>query len=221
MNAFVFANALALVAFFGFVQNIDNFVFAVAYRWQNKRIDWPANCFIAAVTALFTELAMLAASGTQFEALRFGLDNYTEILGRGLLVMIGVWTLVGCLRLQLFPLQGCPSLDDAASVSSPPAVAPMKCKEACFVGIALAADNVGPSFAFGLVNHCALGFGLALAALTAVGSLAAMSFGQSVGAKGRKRLHCLSPKLVAGCLILAIGLFDPADILRSGWHAFG
>ena len=220
MNAFVFAKALALLILFGLLQNIDNFVFAVAYRWQNIGIDWKANCLIAAGSALFTELAMLAASCTQFEALRFGWDNYTEIIGRGLLVMIGVWTLVGCLRLKLFPPKGGSTFDSGATVSQAE-IAQMSFKEACFLGVALATDNVGPSFAFGLVNHSTLGFGFVLSALTAIGSLAAVNSGQAVGAKGRKRVRCLSPKFVAGCLILAIGLFDPADIVRGGLHSAG
>jgi putative Mn2+ efflux pump MntP len=220
MNSFVVARVLALLALFGFVQNIDNFVFAVAYRWQGIGIDWKANVFIAAVSALFTELAMLAASGTQFEAWRFGLDNYTEVVGRGLLVMIGVWTLAGWLRLKLFPAKNVCAFDAAAG-AAPSGAAPMKFREACFLGIALAADNVGPSFAFGLVNHSTLGLGFALSALTAAGSLAAVRFGQSIGTKGEKRFPVLPPKLVAGCLILAIGLFDPADIVRTGLRSLG
>lgn len=213
-------NTLAFLALFAVLQNIDNFALGVAYRWQRIRITWRSNLFIAALSGLFTGLAMLAANLAKSEVSRFGLDHYTEIVGRGLLVMIGTWTLIGYFRIKLFP-QLRDSSSKAGLTLPPTVIATMKFSETVLVGTALAADNLAPSFAFGLVNPSSAAVGLTLSALTSFVSVLSVITGQVAGAQGRHRLPGLSPKLVAGCLILVIALFEPGDLARNGLSFLG
>jgi putative Mn2+ efflux pump MntP len=203
---------LLYASLFAVLQNIDNFVLAAAYRLQSVKITAPSNLLIAALSAVFTEAAVLAAGCVKIEATRGGWSNYTEIIGRGILVMIGVWTLVGYFRLKFFSqLQKAP----ADSVDHFLPLTPMKNREAIVVGTALGIDNLGPSFAFGLVNFQRPGAGLVLAAFTALVSIALVLAGDVVVVATQRRVECVSPKLVAGCLIVGLAFFDPGD-LASG-----
>ncbi len=205
---------LAFIALFAVLQNIDNLVLAAAYRWQNVAITWRSNLFIAAFSALFTGLALVGASCAKSGVLVLGLDHYAEIVGRGLLLMIGAWMLIGHFSKALFPQLRRPVLERRPHTFSTSA-AEMKLGEALLVGTALAVDNLGPSFAFGLINPATPSSGFVLSALTGVASLLAVSIGQISGAKTRRYVHGFSPKLIAGCLILSIACFDPGDMTRD------
>jgi putative Mn2+ efflux pump MntP len=202
--------SLLYVVTFAALQNLDNFVLAAAYRWRQVEIKGGANLLIAALSGLFTGAAVLAAQYAKLQAARTGWGAYSEIVGRGLLAMIGTWTLIGYFRTRLLPRLP----DDPMPTVCEAAPGPMRLEEALLVGIALAVDNLGPSFAFGIVAP--KWFGLVLSVLAALLSFVLIIAGQSVGAKGRDMLHCFSPKLVAGCLIVAVAIFDPSDFNRDG-----
>lgn len=200
---------------FAVLQNVDNFVLAVAYRWQKIEIPLSFNLLIAGLSALFTAVGIVAANVTNIEAAQRGWNNYAEVLGRGLLVMMGTWTLIGYFRTRLFPKLNLPDSEGMVLTTTS-----MKGRDAFLVGTALAVDNLGPSFAFGLVNRASLGVGLTLTVLTGIVSVIFVALGVTVGANGQQRLSRLSPKLVTGCLILGIALFDPGDIARNAFFSF-
>ncbi|HZR20568.1 MAG TPA: hypothetical protein VFE51_25020 [Verrucomicrobiae bacterium] len=206
--------ALSFVALFSVLQNIDNLVLAGAYRWQSVEITKHSNLFIAFLSALFTELAIVGANWTKTGASLAGWDHYTEAVGRGILVMIGVWTLITHFSRSLFPHLHTPSVERKVH-GGLFSMAKMSFREAAVVGTALAVDNLGPSFAFGLVNPTGPTLALTLSALTGLGSVLAVWAGQTLGAKGPRQLQKFPPKLVAGCLILGIAFCDPGDIARD------
>jgi|SRR5579859_5214939 len=206
--------ALSFVALFAVLQNIDNLVLAAAYRWQSVEITRRSNFFIAFLSALFTELAILGANWTKTGVSLLGWDHYTEGVGRGILVMIGVWTLINHFSRSLFPHLHTPSPEPKVH-GRPSSVAKMNFSEAAVVGTAPAVDNLGPSFAFGLVNPTSPTITFTLSALTGLGSVLAVWAGQTLGAKGPRRLQKFPPKLVASCLILGIAFCDPGDIARD------
>jgi putative Mn2+ efflux pump MntP len=211
---------LTFLALFAVLQNIDNLLLATAYRWQNIRIPWPSNFFIGALSGVFTAAAMCAAQFAKARASWLGVDNYTEVLGRGILALIGVWTLVGYFRARLFPQL---HRSDPKTAQTPFAsgMAELKFSEAVVPGTALALDNLGPSFAFGLVSSPTLAVALTLSVMTGFASVLAVLLGQSAGAKGRHYLRCFPPRLVAAGLILAIAIFDPGDFGHQSFKAPG
>ena len=200
-------NVPVFLTLFSVLLNVDNFFLATAYRWQGVNIGWQSNLLIAGLSGLFTEVAILAAKFTKSEMAGFELGEYSEIVGRGILVMIGVWTLVGYFRAKFIPR----SSDSSTSIIPGTPCVLMQFKEAGLVGTALAVDNLGPSFAFGLVNSTSSAIGLTLSTLIFLVSIISVSVGQVMGARSQNRLQGLSPKFVAGCLLLGIALLDPGD----------
>jgi putative Mn2+ efflux pump MntP len=220
MNLFAFT----LLALFAVAQNVDNFVLASAYRFKNVRIPEYPNLSIAVLSGLATVLA--AAAGWAFgeKAVQRGHWEVTEIMGRGLLIMLGVWTLVGYFRKKLFrQLREREDMIAPAGVrqSQPELPKVIGSSEANVAATALAIDNLAPSFAFG-VRHP--GFALwsvfLLGVLTAAVSVMCVVLGQSIGRDGRSRFHrstlqFVSPELVSGLLVIAIALFDPGDFAHG------
>ena len=220
MNLFSFT----LLALFAIAQNLDNFVLAGAYRFKNVLIPKQPNLLIAILSGVATVLA--AGVGWAFgeKAVQQGHWEVTEVMGRGLLIMLGVWALVGYFRTKLFPQLRArkamvATVGAATSQAELPAV--ITSSEAMVAATALAIDNLAPSFAFG-VRHPGYSFSsvLVLGALTAVVSVFLVALGQSTGRTGRSRFHhppieFVSPELVSGLLIIAIGLFDPGDLAHG------
>src|SRR5260221_13824740 len=114
-------------------------------------------------------------------------------MGRGLLIMLGVWTLVGYFRTKLFPqLRDRKATVAVAGAATSPAELPVviTSSEAMVAAAALAIDNLAPSFAFG-VRHpgYSLSSLVVLGVLTAAGSVWLVTLGQSTGRTGRSRFH--------------------------------
>jgi putative Mn2+ efflux pump MntP len=219
---------LAVFVLMALLQNIDNFVLAAAYRLKNVVIPTSANLLIALLSGIATAVPVVVAAGLRSEAVQTGLDNTTGIAGRGLLLMLGVWTLVGYWRSRLFPQLGEAAFDGKEdhrrSVKALQKATLIRTSEALVAGTALAVDNLAPSFAFGLINpmrQTPVWSGLFLGALAAGFSIVAVVGGQFSGRKGRAQFHRLlpsfiTPELVAGLLLIAIALI-PADI--DDWAA--
>ena len=207
----------AFLVLFAALQNIDNFFMAAAYRWKGLEIRWRSNLVIAALSGLFTEAAFLAANAVKSEILGYRLGEYSEMIGRGILVMIATWTLVGYFRARFFPQWS----DSKTGISSGSSGAAMGFREAAVLGVALAADNLGPSFAFGLINPAAPMIGFCLSILIFFISLLSVECGQAAAARFRNGLGKVSPKFAAGCLLLGIALFDPGDTLFAGLRFVG
>jgi putative Mn2+ efflux pump MntP len=211
-------SGLTFLALFAVFQNLDNLVLAAAYRWQGIQIRWGSSCFIGALSGVFTAAALLTAHFAKSQAFWLGVGRYAEVLGRGVLVTIGVLTLVGYFHARLCPLlySSCPAKAPPRSATK---LAEMKFNETVLVGTALAIDNLGPSFAFGLVESATTSVGLTLSAMTGVVSVLAVLAGQAAGAKGRHQLRQFPPKLVAASLIFCVALFDPGDLVHESFKA--
>ena len=206
---------------FALLQNIDNLVLAGAYRLNSISIPLRPNLVIAVLSGLSTGGAVILAKLSQSEALRFGFGSSSEVVGRSILVMIGVWTLVGYFRARLFLcLENSESGETVAAIipsgSRGLSGASMSVSAVIIPGTALAVDNIAPSFAFGLVNAKQLNLvaiGLILAALTATCSVFSVWVGQAAGRSGRDYLRWISPELASGCLMIAIASLDPGDFV--------
>jgi putative Mn2+ efflux pump MntP len=215
---------LVLLVVFAVVQNIDNLVLAGAYRLKNVLIPLDPNLTIAALSGIATGGAVFLARFSQCEARHFGFGSFSESIGRSILVMIGVWTLVAYFRARLFPGLAKPfvTTDALGRISIAPGNftgSSMSVSEAIIPGMALAVDNIAPSFAFGLVaarqqNMIATGF--ALSTLIVVFSVVSVWIGQAFGGRGKKHLHWLAPEIASGCVMIAIALLDPGDFTH-GW----
>lgn len=221
-------NLVLLFVFFAAVQNIDNLVLAAAYGLKNVHISFRSNLLIGVLSALATGLALLASSVLRWEAVQLGLKPVTEVIGRGVLLMLGIWTLIGCFRSILFRQLGdFKSVEQGRGGFSRPAVV-MAAQEAVVVGLALAIDNVAPSFAFGLIDSIRQSpflSVLSLATLTGVCSIVAVWAGQFMGSKGygqfqKLRPAILRPELISGLLLIGIAILPldtddlSADLLR-------
>jgi putative Mn2+ efflux pump MntP len=216
--------SFTLLALFAIAQNIDNFVLAGAYRLNNVLIPKQPNLLIAILSGVATGLA--AGVGWAFgeKAVQQGHWEVTEVMGRGLLIMLGVWTLVGYFRTKLFPQLRAPNAMVAtagATTSKAELPVVITSSEAMVAASALAIDNLAPSFAFG-VRRLGYSFSsvLVLGALIAVVSVFLVALGQSTGRTGRSRFHhpaleFVSPELVSGFLIIAIAVVDPADFAHG------
>jgi putative Mn2+ efflux pump MntP len=220
MNLFTFT----LLALFAIAQNIDNFVLAGAYRFKNVLIPKQPNLLIAILSGLATVLAAGAGWAFGEKAVQQGHWEVTEVMGRGLLIMLGVWTLIGYFRTKLFrQLRDRKATPERGVAATPQAASPVviTSSEAIVAATALAIDNLAPSFAFG-VRHPGYSFSsvLVLGVLTAVVSVWLVALGQSTGRTGRLRFHhpaieFVAPELVSGLLIIAIALFDPGDFAHG------
>jgi putative Mn2+ efflux pump MntP len=216
-------SAIAVIVLFAVLQNIDNFVLAAAYRLKNVLIPFKMNLLIALFSGIATGLSIIVASGLRSEAVQMRLDLVTDVTGRGILLMLGVWTLVGCFRSRLFRQlgkQGSNDNDDhRRSAWSAGQAVLIRTSEAIIAGTALAVDNLAPSFAFGLINPVREGgflSGLLLGTLTAGASFVAVVCGQISGRQGRAQFQrflptVFSPELISGLLLIGIALL-PLDV---------
>jgi putative Mn2+ efflux pump MntP len=204
------------------LQNIDNFVLAAAYRLKNVVIPTSKNLLIALLSGIATGVPFVVASGLRLEAVQIGLETIAGVAGRGILMMLGIWTLVGYFRSRLFAqLRESESDDDGKQRSVPPVgqATPIGTYEAMIAGTALAVDNLAPSFAFGLINPLrqdAVLSGLFIGALTAGFSIVAVVCGQVSGRKSRPRLQrflpaFIAPEFISGLLLIGIGV-APLDV---------
>ncbi len=201
-------------------QNIDNFALAAAYRIKNVTIPLRANLLIGMLSGLATGLAVVIGNASG-RAIDFRLGaSISEKTGRGLLLMIGVWVLVGYFRKKIFPrlredLQpGSACSPIRGEQENSPAHLPAL--ESLVAGIALAADNLAPSFFLGwagLIRQSTLISSIVLGSLTAVFSIVAVTLGQNFGKKLTSFFGRIPPELASGSLIIAIALIDPEDII--------
>ena len=207
-------------------QNVDNFALAAAYRIKNVAIPWRANLLIAFFSGLATGAAVISGyvsgQGIDAEAEHLGLGSISEKTGRGILIMIGVWIMIGYFRSKLFRQLGDsreatnPGRTSAESKSN--AIVQIRRSESFVVAVALAADNLGPSFFLGWAGLIRNDVGLSalvLFGLTVLCSVVAVSLGQLVGERGRLQLRFFPAELVSAVLIIGIGLFDSDDLMRS------
>ena len=216
-------SAIAIIVLFAVLQNIDNFVLAAAYRLKNVLIPFRMNVLIAVFSGIATGVPVIVASGLRSEAVQMRLNLVTDVAGRGILLMLGVWTLVGCFRSRLFRQLGKQESNDSddhrRSAWSVGQTALIRTSEAIIAGTALAVDNLAPSFAFGLINPIREGAflsGLLLATLTTGVSFVAVVYGQISGRQGRAQFRrflptVFSPELISGLLLIGIALL-PLDI---------
>jgi putative Mn2+ efflux pump MntP len=215
--------ALILLVIFAAVQNIDNLVLAGAYRLKNVLVSLRSNLTIAALSGIATGGAVFFARFSQFEARHFCFGSFSEAIGRSILVMIGVWTLVAYFRARLFPgfAKSFCAKDGFRRRQSGPANcigSLMSVSEAIIPGTALAMDNIAPSFAFGLVTASQqnlVASGSALSVLIVVFSVLSVWIGQALGRRGRKHLHWMAPEIASGCMMIAIALLDPGDLVHG------
>jgi putative Mn2+ efflux pump MntP len=209
-------------------QNVDNFALAAAYRIRNVVIPTSANLLIAALSGAATGFAAMtgyaSSCAMDLEAEHLGLGtSISEKTGRGILLMLGVWILVGYFRKGIFcqlrendPIAGHPALR-AAFEQNAPAVR-LRSAEGFVVAVALAADNVAPSFCLGgagLIRNDALLSSLFLGLFTAALSVVAVVLGQAAGKRGIDHLPWISPTMASGCLMIAIALLNPGDFARA------
>ena len=205
------------------LQNVDNFVLAAAYRLNNVVIPTSKNLLIALLSGIATGVPVAVAAGLRLEAVQMGFNTAAGVAGRGFLLMLGVWTLVGYFRSRLFPQLGEEESDNneghSRIVKSVGKATLIRTSEAMIAGTALAVDNLAPSFAFGLINPVrqnAFLSGLLLGALAAGFSIVAVVCGQISGRTGRQQLQRLlpafiAPELISGLLLIGIAVV-PLDM---------
>lgn len=219
---------LAVFVSLAVLQNIDNFALAAAYRLKNVVIPTSRNLFIALLSGIATGVPVFVATGLGSKAIQMGLDTTAGIAGRGILLMLGFWTLVGYFRSRLFPQlreEEADNKDDhRRGVKAPGQESLIRTSEATIAGTALAVDNLAPSFAFGLINpmrQSALLSGLLLGTLAAGFSIVAVICGQISGRRGRAQFQrflpaFITPELISGLLLIGIAV-APLDI--DDWAA--
>lgn len=217
------------LALFATVQNIDNLVVATAYRLKNASIPIRSNLVISLLSGVATGVPAVIAIQLRSEAVHIGLNTSMALIGRGILFMLGVWSLCVCLRPGLFQRlktpASCGVSSDSRQTQSSKGVRPIRAGEAFVVGLALAVDNIGPSFAFGAIDPIRPGFllsGVMLAATTAGVSVVAVAWGQTLGQKARARSQYLlpaflTPELIAGFLFIALAIvpIDTDDLFTD------
>jgi putative Mn2+ efflux pump MntP len=219
---------LGIIVSLAVLQNIDNFVLAAAYRLKNVVIPMSRNLLIGVFSGIATGVPVALASGLRSEAIQVGLNKTAGLAGRGILLMLGVWTLVGYFRSRLFPQLRDEESDHHDnlpwSVHPIGQPAPMRTSEAVIAGTALAVDNLAPSFAFGLIdpfrsNACFSG--LLLGVLSGGFSVLAVVCGQIFGRRGRAQFQrilppYITPELISGVILICIAIV-PFDI--DDWAA--
>ena len=219
---------LAVFVSLAVLQNIDNFVLAGAYRLKNVIIPPSGNLLIALLSGIATGVPVIVATGLSSEAVQMRLDTTFGIAGRGILLMLGIWTLVGYFRsglfLQLREEDTDEKEDHRCGVKLPGQEAMIRTSEAIIAGTALAVDNLAPSFAFGLINpmrQSALLSSVLLGILVAGFSIVAVVCGQICGRQGRVQLRrflptFITPELISALLLIGIAV-APMDI--DDWAA--
>ena len=207
-------------------QNVDNFALAAAYRIKNVAIPWRTNLLIAVFSGLATGAAVISGyvsgQGVDAEAEHLGLGSISEKTGRGILIMIGAWIMIGYFRSKLFrQLGNSPDPTNlgrrSAESEKSNTIVQMRRSESFVVAVALAADNLGPSFFLGwagLIRNDVNLSALVLFGLTVLFSVVAVSLGQLAGEKGRIQLRFFPAELIAAALIIGIGLFDSDAVMR-------
>src|SRR6516164_412022 len=196
---------------FALAQNIDNFVLAAAYRLGNVRIPNGSNCLIAVLSGFATAVAATAGWGLGGRVAGQQDWHITDSVARGLLIMLGIWTLTGYFRTRLFPqLFASRQIISPADTGTNPQqqVAIIGTSEATIAATALAVDNLAPSFAFGLRHAGGHGSSLLLLSLLTAGlSVLLVGLGQKAAGFGRVRFdnaafRLIVPELISALLII-------------------
>jgi len=209
---------LAATAAGAIYQNVDNFAFAAAYRIKNVVISWRANIVIAIFSGAASGGAVALGSLLEEKAQNF-VGVVLKGVSCGILIVIGVWILGVYVRSNLFPRLGDSASDDDAEkliekidVHDEPS--DMSSREAVVAAIALAADNLGPSFLGGFCGthgaNPALP-GILLAALTCLFSVFAVTQGQAIGRMQYLALRRTAPGFVSGLMVIGIALLVLVD----------
>lgn len=227
---FVLLRLLLATVAGGIYQNIDNFALAAAYRIKNIVIPWRANMLIAIFSGAASGGAVVLGCMLEEKAQDY-IGDALKSVSCGILIMIGVWILVGYFRSKLFPQLGDPLSDEdteklPGNLGARDEPTSMNDREALIAAIALAADNLAPSFLGGLSGTLGQNpalIGILLALLTWLCSLVAVAQGQTVGRTGHMRLRHLAPDLVSGCMVIGVallGLIEDSNPLNpEKWFA--
>jgi putative sporulation protein YtaF len=208
-----------LLGAFAVAQNVDNFVLAAAYGFRGVLVPRDSNVLIAIMSGLATAFAATTGARLGQTIAQNRHWELTDSIARGLLIMLGVWTLVGYFRKKLFPQlrEGKARNPETVLTTSQQASVRISKSEALIVATALAIDNLAPSFAFGLRHaHASLLNLLTLTVFTAGFSLASVILGQNAGRRHPLRFNhplfrLLCPELISGFLIIGVAIFDPGD----------
>lgn len=208
-----FVQLLAATLACGIYQNIDNLALAAAYRIHNIMIGRRANLLIAGLSGLASGVAVALGCLLEDRARNWFGDAFKSV-SCGILIMIGVWILVGYFRRRMFPQMFGGSASGKTerlpgNLTGRDKPQPMRRREALVAAVALALDNLAPSFIGGLsgtVGQSPIVAGGLLAAFTGLFSYAAVVQGQAVGRKGHSYVGRLAPDVVAGCLVIAVAL---------------
>jgi putative Mn2+ efflux pump MntP len=156
---------------------------------------------------------MLVSHLLQSRSLRLGVEEGTEIIGQGMLLMLGTWTLVGYFRPILFRRIETTHVDSQNFMASSKPAAAMATREALTVGVAIAIDNVGPSFALGLIGPVGRSV-FTLTILVGIFSILAVSQGQFFGDRCYAKIRkfdspIFRPELISGLLFVIIAILPP------------
>ena len=184
---------IAATVLFGLAANMDNVSVGLAYGLKHRRIRWPSNLLIAAITTVIT-LAALAGGRAIREALP---PKTPDIVGGSLLILLAGLSFYAERR----------GSGDSASRALHRFATRTRVgfSETLFLAAALSINNIGLAIAGGIGGVTYRGAALAIAGF----SIAMLALGQHMGSSViRVRLPPLARSCLNGNAILALaGIF--------------
>jgi putative Mn2+ efflux pump MntP len=175
--------------------NIDNLGVGVAYGVGGRTIRLPANLLIALVSGGGTLVSLAAGEWVN----DFMSEEVANVLGSGIMMLIGIITLVRAIRgADDRPLDGGPA---SSAVGSAPNVG---AREATALAVSLTLNNLGLGLGAG-ISHVSLPLATGL---TMVVSVAAMVGGHLVGRRASLTISKRWLGVASGVLMIAVGTYE-------------
>lgn len=198
-------NALTILLFAA-AASLDNLAVGISFGIRRTHIPLLSNAIIAAITMTVTYVALVA--GNTFTHLLP--ERWAQTAGGTFIVAIGLWSIISNVHKKMTALTVSHVPASLSSVLHNPATADrdanavISWKESFLLGTALALNNVAMGIGAGAAGLSPLWTTLAAGAF----SLLALGGGASLGNKVVKTLFGSYSNLVAGVLLIAIGVYQ-------------
>lgn len=198
---------------FAISSSSDNLIVGLSYGAKKVRINFINNCIISFISGIGTFLAMLFGR-TLLQLIPL---KYSNIIGSGILILLGIFLLINWLRKDIDSKKNTEEVNDAASgfehyenaLRNPEIIdtndsKTIDFKEALILGIVLCLNNIG------------LGIGASISGLnifitsisSLIFSLVFIPIGYYIGEKVISDKLSRYSEIISICIILILGIYE-------------
>ncbi len=179
---------LGTIFLLGIAVNLDNLFIGMSYGLAKKAISASSNLLIALISGL---ASYVICAGAQMLTRTF--SSLATVIGSGLLIGLGIWTIISCLRKKS-------EKEDAAG----PAAKSIGFMEILMLGFALALNALAASLGMGLSGFSALEVGVSVG----ICSYMAVGLGNYFGKKAVSIRAFGKLDMIGGLILIVIGVWE-------------